>query len=268
MGVDSKFMKLLNQLLNTAGLDKYQIHWYFDKRLELKDLVFQEYPCTEEQAFLYSGNPYFDIELLDLLLMKKYKPLEVLNNREIEIYENPIPGEIYVIGSDVAEGLEEADSSTFFILNVRTGEEVANGEYIMTPDNHGRVLDKYSKMYNNALIAVERNNHGHSVLNTLENECKASLRLYITQADATSVKKTQKDKYGWLTTEASKYFMLDELDTAIRCEYIKIKSNRVLKQLRTVIKENGKINVNGKDLVVAVAIAWAVRKSRPIAAMW
>ncbi|WP_330111959.1 hypothetical protein VSU16_04705 [Cetobacterium somerae] len=268
MGVDSKFMKLLNQLLNTAGLDKYQVHWYFDKRLELKDLVFQEYPCTEEQAFLYSGNPYFDIELLDLLLMKKYKPLEVLNNGEIEIYEYPSPGERYVIGSDVAEGLEEADSSTFFILNVRTGEEVANGEYIMTPDNHGRVLDKYSKMYNNALIAVERNNHGHSVLNTLENECKASLRLYITQADAASVKKTQKDKYGWQTTEPSKYFMLDELDTAIRREYIKIKSTRTLKQLRSVIKENGKISVNGKDLVVAVAISWAVRKSRPVAAMW
>ncbi|MEG0398434.1 MAG: hypothetical protein RR656_05035, partial [Cetobacterium sp.] len=183
MGVDSKFMELLKNLLN-AGLDKHQIHWYFDKRLELKDLIYQEYPCTEEQAFLHSGRPYFDVELLDLELMKNYEVLKILNGGDIEIYENPLPGERYVIGSDVAEGLDEADNSSFFILNVRTGEEVANGEYTLTPDNHARVLDKYSRMYNNSLIAVERNNHGHSVLNTLRNECKSTLRLYIPEKDA------------------------------------------------------------------------------------
>lgn len=267
MGVDSKFMQLLKRLLS-MGLDIYQVHWYFDKRLELKDLIYQEYPCTEEQAFLYSGKPYFDVELLDLELMKNYQILEILNGGDIEIYEKPVLGERYVIGSDVAEGLDEADNSSFFILNVRTGEEVANGEYTLTPDNHARVLDKYSRLYNNALIAVERNNHGHSVLNTLRNECKATLRLYIPEKDVTVVKKSIEDRYGWLTTEASKYFMLDELDTAIRLEYIKIKSTRTLKQLRSVLKNNGKVSINGKDRIVAVAIAWAVRKSRPISSGW
>lgn len=267
MGVDSKFMELLKNLLN-AGLDKHQIHWYFDKRLELKDLIYQEYPCTEEQAFLHSGRPYFDVELLDLELMKNYEVLKILNGGDIEIYENPLPGERYVIGSDVAEGLDEADNSSFFILNVRTGEEVANGEYTLTPDNHARVLDKYSRMYNNALIAVERNNHGHSVLNTLRNECKSTLRLYIPEKDATVVKKSVEDRYGWLTTESSKYFMLDELDTAIRLGHIKIKSARTLKQLRSILKKNGKVSINGKDRIVAVAIAWAVRKSRPLSSGW
>lgn len=267
MGVDSKFMQLLKSLLS-MGLDIHQIHWYFDKRLELKDLIYQEYPCTEEQAFLYSGKPYFDVELLDLELMKNYQILEMLNGGDIEIYEKPVLGERYVIGSDVAEGLDEADNSSFFILNVRTGEEVANGEYTLTPDNHARVLDKYSRLYNNALIAVERNNHGHSVLNTLRNECKATLRLYIPEKDVTVVKKSIEDRYGWLTTEASKYFMLDELDTAIRLEHIKIKSTRTLKQLRSVLKNNGKVSINGKDRIVAVAIAWAVRKSRPISSGW
>ena len=58
--------------------------------------------------------------------------------------------------------------------------------------------------------------------------------------------------------------MLDELDTAMRTGAIKIKSQRVLKQLREILKENGEISINGKDLVVAVAIAWNVRKSRPL----
>ena len=267
MGVDSKFMQLLRNLLE-KGLDLHQIHWYFDKRLELKELVYQEYPCTEEQAFLASGNPYFDVELIDVELLKGYKPLQILKNGDIEIYENPVPGERYVIGSDVAEGLDEADNSSFFILNVRTGEEAANGEYTLTPDNHARVLDKYSRLYNDALIAVERNNHGHSVLNTLRNECRATLRLYIPEKDATVVKKSTEAKYGWLTTESSKYFMLDELDTAIRLENIKIKSTRTLKQLRSILKKDGKVSINGKDRIVAAAIAWAVRKSRPVSSGW
>ncbi|MEG0398435.1 MAG: hypothetical protein RR656_05040, partial [Cetobacterium sp.] len=76
------------------------------------------------------------------------------------------------------------------------------------------------------------------------------------------------DRYGWLTTESSKYFMLDELDTAIRLGHIKIKSARTLKQLRSILKKNGKVSINGKDRIVAVAIAWAVRKSRPLSSGW
>ncbi|MCJ8341415.1 MAG: hypothetical protein MJH09_00920 [Cetobacterium sp.] len=263
MNVDSKFMNLLKELKNKVNLSIYQLHWYFDKRLELKEDVFQEYPCTEEQAFLYSGRPYFDVELIDLELLRNIKPIRIERNGEIEIYEEPIANERYVIGSDVAEGLDCGDKSTFFILNTRTGEEVANGEYILEPDDHGRLLNKYSKIYNNALISVEANNHGHSTLNTLRNECKASLKLYVRESDPDERKKKVKDRYGWLTTEKSKSFMLDEIDSALRNGHIRIKSQRVLKQFRSILKEDGKVNVNGKDMVVAAAIAWTTRNSRP-----
>lgn len=267
-GVDTKFMNLLKSLLINTGLDIYQIHWYFDKRLELKDLIYQEYPCTEDQAFLHSGNPYFDVELIDLELLKRFNPIEILQNGEIEIYERPVPGERYVIGADVAEGLDIGDSSTFFILNVRTGAEVANGEYTVSPDDHGRILDKYSRLYNGALIAPELNNHGHSVVNTLKNECRATLRVYIKERSAAEIKAGQKNKHGWETTESSKYFMLDELDTAFRKGHIRIRSQRTLKQMRSILRENGKIKINGKDRIVAAAIAWVVRKSRPLSSSW
>lgn len=269
-GVDSKFMKFLHDIsisieLITNSETKYQkLYWYFKMRQTLKEKVFQEYPTTPEQAFLASGNPYFDVELIDMELLKGYEPIEILKNRDIEIYEKPVHGERYVIGADVAEGLDIGDKSTFFILNVRTGEEVANGEYTEAPDGHGRILDKYSRLYNNALIAPELNNHGHSVVNTLRNECKATLRIYIQETSAEDVLKKIKSKYGWETTGKSKFTMLDELDTAMRTGAIKIKSQRVLKQLREILKENGEISINGKDLVVAVAIAWNVRKSRPL----
>ena len=61
--------------------------------------------------------------------------------------------------------------------------------------------------------------------------------------------------------------MVYQLARAMRTGEIKIKSQRVLKQLREILKENGEISINGKDLVVEVAIAWNVRKSRTLVSL-
>ncbi|MGL4863253.1 MAG: hypothetical protein ACRC4T_09085, partial [Cetobacterium sp.] len=252
--VDSKFIKLLKALLEVTGLDIYQVHWYFDKRMELKELVYQEYPCSDEQAFLHSGKPYFDIELIEIMIESlKNNKFKKYQSGEIEVYKEPEEGKTYVIGSDVAEGLDEHDDSTFVILCRETLEEVANGEYTAKPDEHGHILVKWAKKYNNALIGVERNNHGHSTLNTIINTCKYS-NVYI-ERTLDKKKNKETDKPGWLTSATSKYVMLDDLDTAIRNEEIKINSIRILKQAKTVQREDGKIPTTGKDLIMATGIA-------------
>lgn len=261
-GVDTKFIKLLKSLIHDTNLDIEQVHWYFDKRLELKEDVYQEYPCTDEQAFLHSGRPYFDIELLDILINKnKNIDFSSLHSGEIEIFEEAQPGVKYVIGSDVAEGLELGDSSTFTILRVDTLEEVANGEYKVSPDEHGAILNEWGRKYNKALIGVERNNHGHSTLNTLKNTCKYT-NLYI-ERTLDKIRKKRTDKLGWSTNTNSKYIMLDDLDTALRNGEIKVKSVKTLKQMREIQKEDGKVNTNGKDRVISLAIAYQMYKVSP-----
>lgn len=261
-GVDTKFMRLLKSLLYDTNLDIEQVHWYFDKRLELKEDVYQEYPCTDEMAFLHSGRPYFDIELLDILInQNKNIGFSSLHDGEIEIFEEPQPGIKYVIGSDVAEGLELGDSSTFTVLRVDTLEEVANGEYKVSPDEHGLILNEWGRKYNKALIGVERNNHGHSTLNTLKNTCKYT-NLYI-ERTLDKIRKKRTDKLGWSTNTNSKYIMLDDLDTTLRNGEIKIKSIKTLKQMRELQKEDGKVNTNGKDRVIAIAIAYQMYKVSP-----
>lgn len=259
-GVDSKFMLKLGGLM-ANGLDINQVHWYYDKRKELKDKLSQEYPCTAKEAFLHSGRPYFDIELLDIQIQEvEGEDFESLHGGEIEIFFDPIPGKQYLMGADVAEGLEERDSSTFCILDAETLEEVANGEYIKKPDEHGRLLNKWARKYNNAFLGVERNNHGHSTLNTLRNDCKYK-QLFI---EKTLDKKNNKttDKPGWATTEKSKFIMLDELDTLHREGGVKINSARTLGEMRSVQNEGGKVNINGKDRIVALAIAVQMRKHK------
>lgn len=261
-GVDSKFIKLLKSLIHDTKLDIEQVHWYFDKRLELKEDVYQEYPCTDEMAFLHSGRPYFDIELLDILINKnKNVQFESLYDGEIEVFEKPQYGVKYIIGSDVAEGLEMGDNSTFTILRADTLVEVVSAEYKATPDEHGLILAHWGKKYNNAFIGVERNNHGHSTLNTLINTCNYK-NLFI---EKTLDKKRNKetDKPGWSTNPKSKYIMLDDLDTALRNEEITVKSVKTLKQMREIQKEDGKVETNGKDRVIGLAIAYQMYKNRP-----
>ena len=102
--VDEKFMQFINELLINQNLEYEQIYWYFKKRQELKGLIYQEYPSTPEQAFLISGTPYFDIQLLYIQL-EELRKVEILENirDEIYIFEKPIPEHEYVMGSDVAE---------------------------------------------------------------------------------------------------------------------------------------------------------------------
>lgn len=50
--------------LRSKGLDDYQIAWYANKYKKYidKSLIMQEYPCTPEEAFLFSGDSVFDAE--------------------------------------------------------------------------------------------------------------------------------------------------------------------------------------------------------------
>ncbi len=56
-----------------------------------------------------------------------------------------------------------------------------------------------ARQYNKALVAVERNNHGHAVL------------AYLAMTDADVLRYHVKGKEGWLTSTASRPRMLDNM---------------------------------------------------------
>ena len=83
-------------------------------------------------------------------------------------------------------------------------------------DEHGNILYKYAKEY----IGIERNNHGHSTLNTLENTLEYDNLFHMFRYNTRTKQETE--KLGWETTSQSKFLMLDELDTSHRNEEIVI----------------------------------------------
>jgi hypothetical protein len=73
-------------------------------------------------------------------------------------------GRFYVIGADPAEGNPTSDDSALTVLDRDTGEEVASLAGKLQPSTLAAHIDTIGKWYNNAVVLIERNNHGHAVL--------------------------------------------------------------------------------------------------------
>ena len=255
------FFRKLKNMKAGLKLDWQQLYWYYLKYKKLGANVSQEHPSTPEEAFLHSGRPYFDLEILDnlLLIADQYKPKKTERGGQLVIFEEPVKNRHYIIGADVAEGLEDGDSSHACIFDAKTWKEMGFFHGTIEPNEFGDILTELAIRYNNAYIAPERNNHGHAVCAKIFKENKYKNIHVETKIEHKTDKKTT--RYGWYTSEKSKYLMLDELNDAIKNDLITIKDIETLKELREVVINNdGKVFINGKDRVAAKAIAWQMRK--------
>jgi hypothetical protein len=249
--VPSKIMKKLRAVRVKYPVEYQQLYWWFQKYQDKKDKALQEYPHTPEDAFLTSGDTYFDSEKIKILLNEIEKNNYIEERKHTWIWEKPKERINYIIAADVAEGVGgDASSATIYRVNRGFKQVAVYHNNQISPDKFGAVLAELGREYNNAFIAVERNNHGHSVINTLVN-----------QENYYNLFEDDDDRYGWKTTSNSKYIMLDELDSAIRKDEININDWRLLNELLSVTKDkNGNASINGKDRVAANAIAWQMRK--------
>jgi hypothetical protein len=112
-----------------------------------------------------------------------------------------------------------------------------------------KVLD-LAKRYNNGLVVVERNNHGHAVLAHLRTaKCP---NLY-----------SQGKEDGWLTSAVSRPAMIENLAAVIATKPTLLRSPRLLNECRTFVRHaDGSSSAAGgahDDCVMAMAIALAAR---------
>ena len=79
---------------------------------------------------------------------------------EQRVWEEPIPNEVYVIGGDVAEGVERGDDSVLEGIKMSTGEQVFEVQGKIDPLTFGEVSYQYGMWYNKALLGIENNKDG------------------------------------------------------------------------------------------------------------
>lgn len=228
--VQAPITKEEQALIDTHGLDLEQVAWRRWKSSEVKDKFPQEYPETLLGAFLATGRPFFDLASVDrgherakafwadVEAGKRPRPRQPRNY--VTIYEDPIPGDLYILGADVAEGIDKgpgdgekggADFCSATMIHVPTLREVATVHGRIPPVEFAEILNRLGRLYQ-AVLAPERNNHGHTVVAALKKAEYPELYHHLEYNEA-----GQKFlKAGWPTNVTTRPQMLDALDTAIR----------------------------------------------------
>lgn len=244
-------------------LDDSQKAWYFKKAEDQEEDMAQEYPSFPEEAFMASGRPVFNRERIarDIKRAKEFKSeLKTFvfksNDKEhkvtVRVFHKPKENEAYSAGADVAEGLEDGDSSTAAVYN-KNYEMMAVYEGKLDPDIFGEFLVELGLYYNSAMLVPELNNHGHATLAAIKRRKYYQVyRRVITEELADDTQ----DKIGWLNTAKSKMKMLDDFKAAYRDDSLRIHCEHTLRQMMGLaLEEDGNVILNGKDLCVATGLA-------------
>lgn len=263
---ETEFFQKLKFLLDYEGLSWEQLYWYYGKYKDLKEKLNQEYPCTAEEAFLASGRPRFDIPTL-MEYLKHCVPGEVGrlerhgerivfvkdDSGNLEVWKRPQSGKQYFIGVDVAKGKADGDYSCAPVYDADKNL-VAMWHGHIDPDALGNpVLINLGEWYNEALIAIEENNHGLTTINAI----KYSYSNLYKRTSYDKITDQEKQEIGWFTSNRTKPLMIDNLAKLIRERQLGCKSERMIKEcIKYVVGEDGDTNAasGNDDTVTASAI--------------
>lgn len=243
--------------------------WYDQKVRELQNRIWQlhqEYPATPEEAFIGSGNPVFNLDII-----RKFQPetcedwtISGSSPRDVQLFEggpflvweppNLEDKYSYVVGNDTALGLEHGDATVAWVICVNTGMPVAVWYGRADPDVFGEsILPAIGWWYRNAIIVPEVNNHGLTVVKALQ---RAKYKWIYRRRAFARQKEKALESYGFMTTHTTKPVLIDELGAWLR-DVPNIPHKKTIHELMTFTR-----NANGKmagsphdDCVIALALA-------------
>lgn len=258
------------------GFDLEQAAWRRGKSQEMGlDLCAQEYPHTWQDSFLASGRTVFDKNLTAEALKECWKPKKRMileknkfverENGELRVWQTPKQGVRYCAGVDIAEGLETGDYSVCDILEIPSGQQVAQYHGHIAPDLFGQLLYHLGKWYNNALIGVE-SNFAPTTSIILRDLGYPSLYVQHSIDDRGSSEKETR-RIGWLTTSKSKRHIIDMLSAELREGTHGISCKETVQEMQTyLVDSSGGFNAASNckdDRVMSRAIAGEMLRSCP-----
>lgn len=272
--------------------------WYVAKDRQQKGKMKQEFPSTPMEAFLTSGRKVFDSDDLNYATAGVTPPLVVYDintatnqrkvvNRKIDfdqvkrsytdktskvvmnyllVWDMPDPNKQYVIGSDVAEGLEKGDRSSIDVVEKDTGLQVAHWYGKISPKNLGDMIAHVGMMYNEAFVGVERNNHGHATLARLREIYKLGL-IYTEEYVDRDVDDEETKRIGWHTSAVSKELLISNMEDLLENGKSGVKWTGTIGEMYTFVRdERGRPNaMNGAfdDQNMSYMIAQYMRSKAP-----
>jgi hypothetical protein len=237
--------------------------WYQKETRNMsKRQIAQELECN----FNTSGETVIDPECMEWMLTNVCEPKYRTGfDRNFWIWEEFDPTCNYLMSVDVARG-DGADYSTFHLLKLETLEIVGEYQGRPTPDLYAGMVNQIGREYGNAMVVVENNSIGFTVLDKLVDYGYPNL-YYSIKSTHEYIEQHQAEYQssaiaGFSTTSKTRPLIIAKLEEFIRNKLITIYSSRIVNEFKTFVWRNGKpqaMKSYHDDLIMALAIGCWVR---------
>lgn len=205
--------------------------WYKEKERDTLantgalDDLHEHYPATDAEAL---APRTLDKRIPAPWLQDCYEEMDPIIDENspaipnLLIYRSPDRDRRYVIGVDSAEGNPTSDASALTVLDLGDGEQVATLSGKFQPSVMAGYADRLGQWYNDAPVMVERNNHGHAVIQWLDEH---SLLWLLKGHDG---------KAGWLSSTLGKTLLYNETADQVRDRSVMIHEFETYNQLASI----------------------------------
>jgi hypothetical protein len=277
-----------------------QIAWWRWKLHEgLKDdgLMYQEFPPTEDYAFVMTGSSFFSTaRCTDAMKEAKRSPFipyrfsmganfqdtTLIQSTErlatLKIWEEPVASAYYVIGADPAYGSSDwADRFCIQVYRCYADGMDQVAEFATSELNTFQfawVICYLAGAYGNSLLNLEVNGPGQAVINEMRNLRRQAMSLPASEARHLNDVLGNMQHYlwrrndsfgisnsiGWVTTHSSKERMLNYLKDYFERGMMNIYSQECIDEMKGIVRDGGTIAAAGRskdDRVIASALAAA-----------
>ena len=275
--------KLYNFEINSR-----QMAWWRWKMLEgIKDdsLMYQEFPPTEDYAFVMTGTSFFsNSRCTDAMKIAKkidcdhyryamgvnFQDTEVLKSTErlstLKVWEEPIDTAYYVIGADPAYGSSDwADRFCIQVFRCYSDGMEQVAEFATSELNTYQfawVISHLAGAYKNSTLNLEVNGPGQAVLNEIKNlrrqaasmgnamgkslmDVYGSMSNYIWRRNDTMGGLS--NSLGWLTTQATKERMMNYTKDLFERQMLDVYSVDTIEEMKTIIRDGASIEASGRN---------------------
>ena len=286
-GEEKEWVKDIKKLYDFE-INSRQIAWWRWKLYEgIKDdsLMYQEFPPTEDYAFIMTGTSFFsNARCTDAVkaLKKKhcdfyrysfgvnFQDTQVLKSTDrlasLKVWEEPVDTAYYVIGADPAYGSSDwADRFCIQVYRVYADgmEQVAAfATSEMNTYQFAWVIAHLAGAYKNSTLNLEVNGPGQAVINELKNlkrqaanmgsalgkdlmDVYANMQNYIWRRNDTLG--GMSNSIGWLTTSATKERMLTYMKDFFERGMMEINDMDTIEEMKTLVRNNGSIEASGRN---------------------
>lgn len=275
--------KLYNVEINSRQMAWWR--WKLHEGIKDDALMYQEFPPTEDYAFVMTGTSYFsNARCTDAMKnAKKLTPdcyrysmganftdTECMKSTErlatMRVWEEPIDSAYYVIGADPAYG--SSDWADRFCIQVYRAYadgleqvlEFATSE--MNTYQFAWAIAHIAGAYKNSTLNLEINGPGQAVINELRNlkrqasmlEGQRGRDLLDVLSHMTNYLWRRNDNMGgvtnsigWQTTSATKERMLSYMKDYFERGMMEVNSIDTIEEMKTIIRDGSSIEASGRN---------------------